>query len=201
MRPLYISILVLFISISSTAQAVPEDGILPYNYDTVLKGGYSISFRVDDSLQYLDLRKGSKTITGLASTSRGLPYKSLGYVGADFKNYFVLVHSFGSGNPHYIELIRKSTGKNILRNGAAWIDADTRNDYILYSDNDVPDTKSKMTLYNIRTGQKQYFTFPNDILGEPQVLNRIKISKLTDGQLAIKYDTESGSRSKVYSRQ
>ena len=51
-------------------------------------------------------------------------YKNLGYVGADFTNYFVLVHSFGLGNPRQIELIKKSTGKNILKENAVWIDAD-----------------------------------------------------------------------------
>jgi hypothetical protein len=171
-----------------------------YDYDTTLKGGYTISFKVDDSLQYLYLKKGSKTITELASTSRGLLHKNLGYVGADFKDYFILVHSFGSGNPHYIELIKKSTGRNALKEGAAWIDVDEKKEFILYSDNDVPNSKNKMTLYNIRTGQKQFFSFPSDIFDEPQILNRIQISKLTDKQLAIKYDTEKGSKTKVYSR-
>jgi hypothetical protein len=61
-------------------------------------------------------------IAELASDSRGGIYKGLGYVGADFKTCFVLVHSFGSGNPHEVELIKKSTGKNILKASAWWID-------------------------------------------------------------------------------
>jgi len=200
MRPLYIFIATIFISLSSNAQADSTDEVEPYDYDTTLKGGYTISFKVDDSLQYLYLKKGNRTVTELSSTSRGLLYKNLGYVGADFTNYFVLVHSFGSGNPHYIELIKKSTGKNVLKDGAAWIDVDEEKEYLLYSDNDLPDKKDKMTLYNVRTAQKQLFNFPGDIFAEPEVLNRIQISKLTDKQLVIKYDTEEGSQTKVYSR-
>lgn len=152
MRPFYIFILTIFIAISSTAQVVSSDDVEAYDYDTILKGGYTISFKVDDSLQYLYLKKGNKTITELSSASRGLLYKNLGYVGADFTNYFILVHSFGSGNPHYIELIKKRTGENVLKDGAAWIDVDEKREFLLYSDNDVTDPNDKMTLFNVRTG-------------------------------------------------
>ena len=74
-----------------------------------------------------------------------MPYKNFGYVGADFTDYFVLTHSFGSGSPHDIELIQKSTGKNILKPGAAWIDQNEQKQILLYSDNDSPLPKDKMT--------------------------------------------------------
>lgn len=199
MRLLYILILTTFVSISSNAQLNSAEDIEPYDYVTKLSGGYTISFKVDNSLQYLYLKKGRRTITELASTSRGILYKSLGYVGADFKDYFVLVHSYGSGNPHDIELIKKTTGQNLLK-GGAWIDVDEKKEFLLYSENDVPSPKDKMTLYNIRTGQKQRFNFPKDIFDEPEILNRIQISKLTDKQLVIKYDTEKRSKLKVYRR-
>jgi hypothetical protein len=199
MRPLPIFILTIFTGIALRAQTAADE-VEPYEYDTILKGGYTISFAVDDSLQYLYLKRGSKTITQLMSTSRGMPYKNLGYVGADFTNYFVLVHSFGSGNPHQVELIKKTTGENVLKTGAAWIDADEEKEILLYCNEDVPTPKDKMILYNVRTGQKQFFLFPADIFGEPEVLNRIQISKLTDKQLVIKYDTEKGPKTKVYSR-
>ena len=200
MQPFYIFILTIFFGFSSQAQTVFTDDVQPYDYDTTLKGGYTISFKVDDSLQYLYLKKDNKTITELAATSRGMLYKNLGYVGADFTNYFVLVHSFGGGNPHYIELIKKTTGQNLFKNAPAWIGADEKKEYLLYSDNDVPDKKDEMTLLNIRTGIKQYFKFPNDIFDGPQVLNRIEITKLTDKQLVIKYDTEKGTKMKMYNR-
>jgi hypothetical protein len=200
MRQLCIFILTIFAVVSSNGQTSSTNSIQPYANDTTLKGGYTIKFIVDDSLQYLYLKKASRTIVELASTSKGMLYKNLGYVSADFSRYFVLVHSFGSGNPNYIELIEKSTGKNVLKAGAAWIDADEKNEYLLYTDNGVPDKKDKMTLYNIRTGQKQFFNFPGTIFDESDVLNRIQISKLTDMQLVIKYDTKKGSKTQVYSR-
>jgi hypothetical protein len=200
MRPLYLLILTIFTSISLNAQTGSPDDIAPYDYDTTLKGGYTISFKVDDSLQYLYLKKGNRTITELASTSRGMLYKNLGYVGADFTDYFVFVQSFGSGNPHYIELIKKATGKNVLKDAAAWIDVDERKGFLLYSDKDVPRQKDKMTLYNIDAGQRQYFSFPADIFDGPEVLNRIQIHKLSASQLVIRYETGKGSRTKVYNR-
>ena len=200
MRLYLILILTVCTGISSRAQAVSTADLEPYDYDTTLKGGYTISFKADDSLQYLYLTKANKTITEVASTSRVLPYKNLGYVGADFTNYFVLVHSFGAGNPHYIELIKKTTGQNVLKSGAAWIDVDEKQEILLYCDNDVPDNKERMTLFNVRTGQNQKFSFPGDIFEEPEVLNRIEISRLTDKQLVIKYETKKGTKTKVYNR-
>ena len=200
MRPFFIFILTIIINISLKAQTVITNEVEPYDYDTTLKGGYTISFKVDDSLQYLYLKKGNMTITELAATSKGMLYKNLGYVGADFTNYFVLVHSFGSGNPHSIQLIKKVTGKNVLKVAAAWIDADEKKEYLLYSENDVPDKKDRMTLFNIRIGQKQHFSFPVDIFDGPQVLNRIEIKRLTEKKLVIKYDTEQGSKTKLYNR-
>lgn len=200
MRPLYIFIVTLFVCISLNAQTVSTDEVEPYDYDTTLKGGYSILFKTDDSLQYLYLKKGSKRITELAATSKGMLYKNLGYVGADFADYFVLVQSFGSGNPNYIELIKKATGKNILKEGAAWIDVNEQKEMLLYCNDDVPTPKSKMILYNVRTGKKQLFNFPSPIFNETAILNRIQIKKLTDKQLVIEYDTENGPRTQMYSR-
>jgi hypothetical protein len=200
MRPIFIFIATFFFCVSSNAQADSAGELEPYDYDTTLKGGYTISFKADDSLQYLYLKKGNKTIGELASTSKGMLYKSLGYVGADFMAYFVLVHSFGSGNPHQIELIKKTTGRNILKEGAVWIDKNEEKEILLYCDNDVPTPKDKMILFNLRTGKKQFFNFPSDIFSEPGILTRIQIEKVTDKQLVLKYDSKSGSKKKTYSR-
>jgi hypothetical protein len=203
MRGCIIFISLLFLGSDMNAQITSGedslgDDLQPYEYDTILKGGYKILFKADDSLEYLYLKKGNKIITELSSCSRGLPYKNLGYVAADFKEYFVLVHSYGSGNPHYIELIKKTSGKDNFKNGAVWIDAKEDKEILLYCDNDVPSPKDKMILYNIKTGRKQFFSFPNDIFAEPQVLNRIQIEKLTEKQLTIKYETEKGEKKKTY---
>jgi hypothetical protein len=192
--------LTLIFGFSSKAQSNSSGGFEPYDYDTTLIGGYKISFKADDSLQYLYLKKGDTTISELASTSTGMPYKNLGYVGADFKDYFVLVHSFGSGNPNYIELIKKATGQNNLRSGAAWIDVSERQGLLLYCNKDVPSPKDKMILYNVNSNRSEPYNFPSDIFNEPEILNRISIKKLTDKQLVIKYETEKGSKTKLYSR-
>ncbi|MFT3823536.1 MAG: hypothetical protein QM731_06425 [Chitinophagaceae bacterium] len=200
MRILSFIILILLSGLNLWAQEGSADDVLnpTYDYDTTLKAGYSISFKVDDELQYLYLKKGSRVIAEIASVSKGELTKTLGYKGADFTGYFVLVHSHGGGNPHYIELIKKSTGKNILKNGAAWIDADEKREMLLFCDKDVPGKSDKMILLNIRTGQKQLFAFPADIFTEPQVLNRIKIRSLTSQRLVISYETEKGVKVKTY---
>jgi hypothetical protein len=179
-----------------------DDNLAPaaYDYDTSLKGGYIISYSTDDSFQYLHLKKGQKIITELSSTSIGMLHKNLGYVGADFLHYFVLVHSFGGGNPHTIELIQKTTGKNMLKDGAAWIDADVKQEFLLYSEKELPKKNDQMILYQVQTGKKQLFQFPDEIFDEPEVLNRIQISQLTDKLLVIHYDTKNGSKTKIYNR-
>jgi hypothetical protein len=189
-----------FLSTSINAQTAYTDEVMPYEYDTILKGGYNISFKADDSLQYLYLKKGNKTIKELSFTSIGLPHKNLGYVVTDFKEYFVLAHSFGSGNPHRIELIKKSTGVNILDKPSAWIDADEEKELLLYSTDEVPTKKSKMILFNAKTRQKELFSFPSDIIGQAEVFNRIQIVKLTNKEFIITYDTNGISKVKVYSR-
>jgi len=206
MRTLYLLILTILPGIHLNAQVTItlrdslNDYVEPYDYDTLLKGGYTIYFKVDDELEYIYLKKGNKIITELSSCSRGLPYKNLGYVVSDFRDHFVLAYSFGSGNAHHFELIRKSTGKNIIEVGAAWIDAVNDKQMLLYCINDVPSSKDKMVLYNICTGHREFFRFPGDIFNEPEVLNRIKIVRLSGKQLIIKYDTEKGTRKKIYNR-
>jgi hypothetical protein len=202
MRLLYILIVILFISFSSNAQEGSTDVAETYDYDTILKGGYSISFRIDDSMQYLYLKKGNKTITELSSISREMLSKNLGYVSADFTNYFVLVHSFGSGNPHYIELIKKSTGKNLLKDDATWIGVDTVKQVLLFSMADVPKEKDNMTLLDIKTMRQKDYHFPKEIFGEAEVLNRIELINVTDKTFTIKYRFKDWSiaKKKVYTR-
>jgi hypothetical protein len=203
MRIISLFILSLFIGIAAYSQNTPStkseaDEIEPYDYPTKLIGGYNILFKADDSTEYLYLTRGNKRIAELASDVRGGLYKSLGYVGADFKEYFVFVHSYGSGNPHEIELIKKTTGKNILKTDAWWIDVVKKKEALLYSDQDVPTTKDKMILYSVSTGKKRLLSFPNDVFNEPMILYRIKIKALTDKYLIIQYDTNGHSKMKKY---
>ncbi len=199
MQRLYIVILLVFSTISLDAQPNSFD-VRPYDFDTTLKGGYTISFLIDDSLQYLYLKRGNKTITELASSTRGLPYKNLGYVVTDFKDYFVLAHSFGSGNPHNIELIKKSTGINILDKNCAWIDAIEEKDILLYCENKVPTKKDKMVLHNLRTGTKEFYSFPLELLKETEIFSRIVIVRLTSKEFVVSYYANSSIKIKTYSR-
>jgi hypothetical protein len=171
----------------------------PYNYKNLLKGGYNIKFTYDQDEYHLFLQKQNHRIAEIASCSRGMLYKNLGYIMADFTNHFVLAHSFGSGNPRQIELICKATGKNIIVKSAAWIDVDEQKEVLLYSLKDVPSEKDKMVLYNIMSGRVRYLSFPRDIFGIPQILNRIHIKNLAENELIISYETEGGSKLKKYS--
>lgn len=203
MRTIYLLILFLFIGITDYAQKIPSpkdslENIRPYDYKTQLVGGYKILFKADNSTEYLYLTKKGRKVAELSSGSRGMLYKNLGYVGADFKEYFVLVHSFGSGNPHEIELIQKSTGKNILITSACWIDVVEKKETLLYSDQGVPTAKDNMILYNIRNRQKRYFHFPKDIFTEPMILNCIRIKTLTDKFMIIEYEANGHSKTKKY---
>lgn len=184
---------VLFLFLSLVAKGQQDDS----DYPTRLKGGYKIVFKTD-TLDRLYLQKGDKIITELSDGSKGMLQKSLGYLGADFMDYFVLVHSFGSGNPHEIELIKKSTGNNILQQGACWVDADEKSGFLLYTYDDMPhSSRDKMILYNVVTKQKKYLSFPPEIF--KQDFLDIAIVKVNDSLLVIKYPlTNGGEKQKTY---
>lgn len=201
MRTFLLSTVLLFFSSVSNAQASDStEEMPPYDYDTTLKGGYTIHFSYDDSMEYLYLRKNNKIISEISACSKGLPYKNLGYIASDFKDYFVLAHSYGSGNPHSIELLKKSNGKNILDFSAAWIDANEEKQLLLYSKDIVPTLKDKMILHNLETGKKEYYPFPTDILGLTEIFNRIQIVKYTTKEFVVSYEINDGSKTKTYSR-
>jgi hypothetical protein len=168
-------------------------------YTTHLKGGYNVFLKANGDTEYLYLRKQSRIISELSSGERGMLFKNLGYIGADFANYFVLVHSFGSGNPHEIELISKKTGKSILKDGACWIGVVESDESLLYSEVDVPSSKDKMILYSLKSGKKQLLDFPADIFDEPQILNRIEILTLSNKLLVIRYEIHGNNKRKIYS--
>lgn len=165
----------------------------PYNYPTKLNGGYRIVYKEDSEFQHIYLTKGRRTISELGTVSEGLPHKNLGYVGADFSEFFVLVRSYGSGNPHEIELIRKSNGKNLLKGNAFWIDVDEKENVLLYCEKGVPSRKDNLILLNVRTGAKRYLLFPPNMFGEPEVLGRIEITKIKSRQISIKFSIVDGA--------
>lgn len=152
----------MIISASIVASGQPVDlcaGEGAYNYRTRLKGGYRIVFETERASKYLYHQKGKRRIAEISSVSCGLLHKNLGYVGSDSEDYFVLVRSFGSGNAHDIELIRKSDGENVLapNREACWIGASERYSIRLFSSHCVPEPDDKITLMNVGTGKMRFY--------------------------------------------
>jgi len=176
----------------------------PYsaNYDTALKGGFSICYYYNKSGQYLLYKKGQKVIDTIGSCSLGVPYSNLGYMGADFDKAFVFVQSFGSGNPHIIQLYDKATAKNLIKEGSALIGVDTTHQTLLYSEQDVPSPADKMTLFDTKTNSKNKYEFPKEIFAEPEILNRIKLVTVTYKTFTIEYQFKGYKQTKrlQYSR-
>ncbi len=173
----------------------------PYEYQTRLIGGYRIVFETDGKeFKSLYLYRGSLRKAELSGVSCGMPHKNLGYVGVDFRNYFVLVQSFGAGNPHWIQLIRKSDGKNRVKAYSAWIDADVGRGLLMYSERKVPHLGDKFAILNVRTFRTEQYRFPDDIFGEPEVLNRIQDVIVNRSTVVVKYRVGRQVRIKRYRR-
>jgi hypothetical protein len=173
----------------------------PYEYPTGLKGGYRIVFKTDaKEFKSLSLYRVGRPIAELARVSCGMPHKNLGYVGADFRDYFVLVQSFGAANPSPIHLIRKSDGRDMISGSPAWIDADVVRGLLVYSENDVPQPGDKFTILNIRNFRTEQYQFPVDIFGEPEVLYRIVDVSVSRTDVVIKYRKGTRRGMKSYRR-
>ncbi len=172
-----------------------------YSYPTKLEGGYRLVFKVKDDVMSLYLAKGRRTITELNSCSAGLPMKNLGYVAEDLNaKYFVFAQSFGSGNPHDIRLIEKSSGKNLLEPGAIWIDSFPNRSVLLYSPGVPRNFGDKIILFDVSNLTKRAFVLPKDIFDENEVYLRIHIANVTAKSLVINYQVNGQIRTKVYPR-
>lgn len=186
---LFVSIVPLWASGQKLNPCLDEQ---PYEYSTNLKGGYKIVYKTRGEDKYLYLYKKNRRIREITGGfSCGLPHKNLGYVGADFANYFVLVHSFGSGNPHEVKLIRKRDGKNMFASyrEACWIDASERHSIFLYSLDCVPDPDDKIVLMDLITKRKRFLDFPRSVFADPEVLRRTKIVSISKRELVLKFSS------------
>lgn len=200
--PLTRYILILLLTLFTTTILHAQDassGNAEYYQDSLLKGGYIISYRMDDSMEYLFLRKNGKTITELYSMSKGCLAKNLGYVWADFQNCFVFVNAYGPCNPIEARLINKKDGKNIFKTTVALLDVDKIKGLILYADDAAPLDNIKLTLYNIHSGKREIFNCPKG-LDAGDVFCSVQIKKLTDKELTIKYQGETSEKTKTYKR-
>ncbi len=175
-----------------------EEDIPTYRYDTLLKSGYKLRFKFNDSAQLLILMHKDSLIRELSSVERSELPKTLGYKAADFDNYFAFVKSFGSGNPHVLQIIKKETGE-VIRNGA-WIDANEKKGYILYSPKPIPQPGDSMVLINMNSMVEKKYEFPSDIFDGPEVLNRIKLKNVDSDGLSLEYFLESKPQNLIVKR-
>jgi hypothetical protein len=190
-RPTNIADSIIYLNVASQNRVHDED--TTYLFDPTLKGGYTLVYKVDDELQHLYLYRGT-IISEIASCSRRDLQKNLGYIGSDFHDHFALVHSYGSGNPHEIELIEKTTGEVIC--SGTWIDASAEDAVLIYTPSDS--TEDTMILYEVNTGQSKQLELPDDMV--TPLWRGVHIEKVTAGHITISYFTQSSVKTKMYSR-
>lgn len=179
----------------------------PYDFDTILKNGYNLSYRIyldrieNDTMQSLTLVKNGRDIRTLNETVYPMLHKNLGYIGADFENSFVFVQSFGSGNPHEIQLIEKETGKQIKV--GTWVDADEKEEILVYIQN-IYEKNEQLKIYDVRNEEefiindfknsKCYREYPEGLR------SCVEIDTITKNKIALKIDTDDEKILRNYKR-
>ena len=179
--------------------------IEPYDFDTILKNDYHLSYRVyrdiseNELLQSLTLVKGKKDIRQISVTSYPMLHKNLGYIGADFGKTFLFVQSYGSGNPHEIQLIEKENGA-VLEEGVL-VDTNESEKVILYIKNEHENTE-RLILFDLKNNLKKVITDFNDLKCSPigGLRNCIALDTVTKNEIRIKTTSEEDTIRKVYKR-
>jgi hypothetical protein len=162
-----------------------------------LKNASLLKFAENSEEQYLLLERNGKLIDTLTSNSAGLSMKNLGYLVKDYDQKFLFAQSFGSGNAHKIYLIDKINGKNKLgSNYNYFIDLDTVSQILLYSKSEVPSIGDTLFSINPVTGKKSYFEFPQIVLNEEEILNRVHISKVNGSEIIVEVVYENWVKKK-----
>ncbi len=149
------------VDIDSTYIYLAQNDMDGYAFDSVLTDGFWLKYKAyrdttGDLLHSLTLMKEESPVKILNETSFSHLHKNLGYTGADFDSTFVLVHSFGSGNPHYIEMIEKKTGEQLFE--GIWLDADEQEQVLVYMTNTDSDSIFVLDNRNDTTMVTTYFT-------------------------------------------
>lgn len=167
-----------------------------YKFDTTLSHGYSLFYKIDDSLQYLYLRHGNK-LDKISWEYKESKQSMLGYIAHDFDKHFVLLHTLhvvGNEDPMSFELFEKNTARVVLK--GYYIDA--MYSVMLYHDEQM------MRLYNVNTGKTEAFDFPE--LGnwrKDKLVNMIRLKKITPKTMEIEYYADAEkmeAKTKVYTR-
>jgi hypothetical protein len=179
--------------------------IEPYDFDTILKNGYHLSYRVykdsieNDSLQSLTLVKGNRDIKTLSETSYPMLHKNLGYIAADFGDTFLFAQSYGSGNPDEMQLIKKENGEE-LQTG---IIVDLREDQkvLLYIEN-LHEKNEKLKLLDLKNHTEKLITDFNNLscTNIGGLRNCVKIDTVTQREIVLKTDSEEDNILKRYKR-
>lgn len=188
----------------NTSESIKQE-IEPYDFDTILKNGYHLSYRVykdsieNDSLQSLTLVKGNRDIKTLSETSYPMLHKNLGYIAADFGDSFLFAQSYGSGNPEEIQLIKKENGKE-LQTG---IIVDLREDQqvLLYIEN-LHQKNEKLKLLDLKNHTEKLITDFNNLscTNIGGLRNCVKIDTVTQREIVLKTDSEEDNILKRYKR-
>jgi hypothetical protein len=176
-----------------------------YDFDTILKNDYHLSYRVyrdisdNEQLQSLTLVKGKEDIKQISVTSYPMLHKNLGYIGADFGKTFLFVQSYGSGNPHEIQLIEKENG-TVLEEGVL-IDSNELEKVVLYIKNENEPT-AKLILFDLKNNIKKVITDFNNLkcshIGG--LRNCIALDTVTKNEIRIKTTSEEDNITKIYKR-
>jgi hypothetical protein len=169
--------------------------IEPYGFDTMLGDSFYLSYRVyndtfeNGKLQSLTLVKGKKDIKQISETSFPMLHKNLGYISADFEETFLFVQSFGSGNPHELQLILKETGE-VLTKGV-FVSQNEAEKILLYiKDEDM----EELTLHDLKSKKEKTILDFNDLnctrIGG--LRNCVEIDTVTEKVIVLK--SISGSK-------
>ena len=73
---------------------------------------------------------------------------------------------------------------------------DTLSQTLLYSKSDVPSIDDTLFSINPVTGKKIYFEFPQIVLSEEEILNRIHISKVNGSEQIVDVEYENWKKKK-----
>lgn len=179
--------------------------IEPYDFDTILKNGYHLSYRVykdsveGDSLQSLTLVKGNRDIKTLSESSYPMLHKNLGYIGADFGDSFLFVQSYGSGNPDQMQLIKKVNGVS-LKEGVI-VDLKEDQKVLLYIEN-LHEANQELRLLDLKNKTEKLITDFNNLscTNDGGLRNCVKIDTVTQKEIVIKTDSEEDHILKRYTR-
>ncbi|WCM43140.1 hypothetical protein MG290_05580 [Flavobacterium sp. CBA20B-1] len=167
-----------------------------------MSNGYHLSFSYiqdndDDVIQKcLTLNRGDKIIDTLNVMGYAAIDKNLGYVGADFEEYFAFVNSYGSGNPHYLSLRRKKNAKEI-KSGYI-ITSNSNPELLIYKDRN----DEKLKIFDFENNNDIDISDINNDCFLWQLTDALLIKKVTENEVHMEYADNSDSIKKYkYNRQ